>query len=119
MKKKVTIHTDGFEGFRKRSLERAKKLDRGELLSPEKIITLEKGLPSLTPARLRVFQEVKKQETSIASLAKSLNRPREAVSRDVSALKSFGIVNVREVPNPRHGRAVMVSAAARKIFLEL
>jgi hypothetical protein len=39
--KKLTIHTDGLEGFRKRPLERAKKLDRGELLEPEKILTFE------------------------------------------------------------------------------
>ncbi|HWF46340.1 MAG TPA: HTH domain-containing protein [Bryobacteraceae bacterium] len=117
--KKVTIHTDGFEGFRKRSLERAKKLDRRERLEPEKIITLEKGLPSLTPARLRVFRKVKEKEISITSLAKVLDRPREAVSRDVTALKSCGLVKVSEVPNPGHGRATVVSAAAKKILLEL
>jgi predicted transcriptional regulator len=117
--KKITIHTDGFEGFRKRSLERAKKLDRGELLESEKIITFEKGLPSLTPARLRVFRKVKEKEISITALAKVLGRPREAVSRDITALKSCGLVKVREVPNPGHGRAAMVSAAARKILLEL
>ena len=31
---KVTIHMDGFEGFRKRGLERARKLDKGESIEP-------------------------------------------------------------------------------------
>src|SRR5947209_20104058 len=38
--KTITIHTDGFEGFRKRALERARKLDRGEPIKPEHSITL-------------------------------------------------------------------------------
>ena len=117
--KKVTIYTDGFEGFRKRSIERAAKLDRGELLKPEKIITLEKGFASLTPARLRVFRKVKEKGISITALAKVLDRSRAAVSRDVTALKSCGLVKVREVPNPGHGSAAMVTAAAKKILLEL
>src|SRR5947209_11484468 len=107
--KKITIHTDGFEGFRKRSLERAKKLDRGELLESEKIITFEKGLPPLTPARIRVFRKVTEKEISITALAKVLHRPREAASRDIPALRPCGPGWVREAPNPAHGRAPMLS----------
>lgn len=33
---KVTIHADGFKGFKNAHLERTKKLDRGEFLEPEK-----------------------------------------------------------------------------------
>jgi predicted transcriptional regulator len=117
--KKVTIHTDGFEGFRKRSLERAKKLDRGELLEPEKILTFENAFKTLTRARIGVFRKVKEKEISITALAESLNRPREAVSRDVTALHSVGLVKLRNVANPGHGRIVMVSPVAKKIFVEL
>jgi len=117
--KKVTIHTDGFDGFRKRSLERARKLDRGEFLEPEKIITLESAFKTLTGARLRVFKKVKEREISITSLAESLKRPRESVSRDVKALESVGIVKLRVATNPGHGRVTMVAPAARKIWLEL
>lgn len=53
------------------------------------------------------------KEISITALATSLKRKREAVSRDVTALKNVGLVKVREVPNPGHGRAVMVSSAAK------
>lgn len=117
--RKATIHTDGFEGFRKRSLERARKLDRGELLEPEKIITVEDAHKTLTGARLRLFKKVKEKEISVPSLAKSLKRPREAVSRDVNALRSVGLVKVRQVPNPGHGRVTMVASSARKIWIEL
>jgi predicted transcriptional regulator len=117
--KKLTIRTDGLEGFRKRSLERARKLDRGELLEPEKILTFEKAFKTLTRARIGVFRKVKEKEISITALADSLNRPREAVSRDVTVLHSVGLVKLRQVSNPGHGRAVMVSPVAKKTFVEL
>lgn len=117
--KKLTIRTDGFEGFRKRSLERAKKLDRGELLEPEKVITFDKSFKVLSRARIGVFQKVKEKEITITALADSLSRPREAVSRDVAALHSVGLVKLRQVTNPGHGRVVMVSPVAKKTFVEL
>ena len=117
---KLTIHTDGFEGFRKRSLERARKLDRGELLQPEKIVTFESALKTLTRARVGVYRKVKEEESiSITALAGSLKRSREAVSRDVTALHSAGLIKLRNVSNPGHGRVVMVSPVARKILVEL
>ena len=117
--KKLTVRTDGFEGFRKRSLERAKKLDLGELLEPEKIITFENAFKTVTRARIGVYRKVKEKEISITALADSLNRPREAVSRDVTALHAVGLVKLRNVSNPGHGRLVMVSPAAKTIFVEL
>jgi predicted transcriptional regulator len=118
--KRITVHTDGFEGFRKRSLERARKLDRGELLEPEKILTFENAINTLTRARIGVYRKVKEKESiSITALAGCLKRPREAVSRDVTVLHSAGFVKVRNVSNPGHGRVVMVSPAAKKIFIEL
>ena len=120
MKRKITIHDDGFEGFRKRSLARGKKLDRGELLEPEKILTFDEAAwKALTRARISVYRKVKEKEVSMTALAESLNRPREAVSRDVTALSAAGIVKLRNVSNPGHGRVVMVSSAARRIFVEL
>jgi predicted transcriptional regulator len=119
--KKLTIHTDGFEGAQKRSLERARKLDKGEKLEPETSITIDaSSLKVFTPARLHVFRAVKgKDIISITSLAEMLKRPRESVSRDVKALKSVGLVKVTDVPNPGHGRVTMVSPAARKFLLEV
>ena len=117
--KKLTVHTDGFEGFRKRSLDRAKKLDCGEPLELQKILTVENASQVFTRSRISLYRKVKGKEMSITALADSLNRPREAVSRDVAALQSAGFVKLRSVSNPGHGRVVMVSPAAERIFVEL
>lgn len=117
---RVTIRTDGFDGFRKLSLARAQKLDRGELLQPEKILTLdESAFKTLTRARIGVYRKVKEKEISITALADSLDRPREAVSRDVTMLQSAGLVKLRKATNPGHGHVVMVSPVAEKVFVEL
>lgn len=119
--KKVTVHTDGFDGFRKRALDRARKLDRGESIAPEHSITLRpSAMRVLTDGRIRVFKCVRaKSEISISGLAAALNRPREAVSRDVTALRKIGLVNVKPVANPGHGRISMVTPLARKVLVEL
>ncbi len=65
------------------------------------------------------YRKVKDKEISITALADSLNRPRESVSRDVTILHSVGLVKLRNVSNPGHGRVVMVSPVAKKIFVEL
>lgn len=89
------------------------------MLEAEKILTFEKAFLTLTQARMGVFRKVKEKEISITALADSLNRRREAVSRDVTALHSIGLVKLRQVSNPGHGRIVMVSPVAKKTFVEL
>jgi predicted transcriptional regulator len=66
----------------------------------------------LTPARLDLFDAVKKRTVSIRDLAVALGRDVSAVRRDVSALEKFGIVQSKHVVNPGHGRVRMVSAPA-------
>jgi len=119
--KKVTIHTDGIEGFRKRALERARKLDRGEPIQPEHSITLgASAMKVLTGGRIRVFQCVRaKKEISVPSLATTLKRPREAVSRDITALRKIGLVDVKSVANPGHGRISMVRPLVRRVLVEV
>jgi predicted transcriptional regulator len=83
-------------------------------------LILENAFDTLTRARIGVYRKVKEKESiSITALAGTLKRPREAVSRDVTALRSAGLVKMRNVSNPGHGRVVMVSPAAKKIFVEL
>lgn len=117
---KVTVHADGFEGFRKRSLERARKLDRGERLMPEKIITFANPVEMakvLTPQRVRLFQRVKRKGTSVTELANGLKRDRSSVSRDVLVLESKGLVKTESVTNPGHGTVKIVTAAAKRLRL--
>ncbi|HLH04494.1 MAG TPA: hypothetical protein VKX25_17140 [Bryobacteraceae bacterium] len=119
--RKTVIHTDGFEGFRKRALERARKLDRGEVLQPKHSVTLQpSAMKVLTHGRIRVFKCVRaKNGVSISSLASTLKRPREAVSRDVTALRKIGLVDVKYVANAGHGRISMVTPLVHKVLVEV
>jgi len=115
---KVKVFTDGFEGHVRRSLERAAKMDRGQQLEPEKIITF--GDPMMmfqvmTAQRARLFQAARKKRLSISALAAELGRNRGSVTRDVNKLKQFGLVRLREQVNPGHGKVQIVEPVAKKI----
>ena len=112
---KTMIYTDGFEGWAKRAKERAKAMDEGRRIVPSRGITFESAAEMvrlLTPARLNLFETVKKQKVSIQDLARALGRDVSAVRRDVVALEKFGIVASQHVVNPGHGRVRMISAPA-------
>ena len=120
LKMRLTIHTDGLEGFRKRALELARKMDRGEKIQPEKGITFENPIEMakvLTPERIRLYQVVKKKQTSVTDLANGLKRDRSSVSRDVRLLELKGLLTTHQAPNPGHGRVKMVAAPAEKLML--
>ena len=117
---RLTIHSDGLEGFRRRSLELARKMDRGEKIQPEKSITFENPIEMakvLTPERIRLYQVVKRKETSVTKLANGLKRDRSSVSRDVRMLELKGLLTTHEAPNPGHGRIKMVVAPAKRLTL--
>ena len=117
---RLTIHTDGLEGFRRRSMELARKMDRGEKIQPEKSITFENPIEMakvLTPERIRLYQVVKRRETSVTDLAHGLKRDRSSVSRDVRLLEMKGLVTTRQVANPGHGRVKLVTAPVEKLTL--
>ena len=112
---KIKIRTDGFEGWAKRARARAKAMDRGRPFPPSRGITFESAADMvrlLTPARLNLFETVKKKTLPIQELAEMLGRDVSAVRRDVVALEKFGIVTSRHVTNPGHGRVRMISAPA-------
>lgn len=117
---KLTIHSDGFEGYAKRALVRAGKLDRHEPIKPEITITFENPLAMvevLTAERLRLFQEVKTKASSISALAVALKRDPKSVRRDVVKLARAGVVRTREEINPGHGRVKIVEPVAREYRL--
>ena len=112
---KTRVYTDGFDGWAKRARTRTKAMDEGREFPASKGITFENAAEMvrlLTPARLNLFQAVKKQTVSVKDLAASLGRDASAVRRDVVALERFGIVYSQQVANPGHGRVRMVSAPA-------
>ncbi len=117
---KLTIHTDGFEGWEKRSRERARKMDRGERITPSRAITFESPismLEVLTPERMRMVEVARQQPYTMTGLAAALGRDPKSVRRDVAKLSQYGVLRTREQVNPGHGRVKIVEPVAQKIEL--
>jgi predicted transcriptional regulator len=117
---KLKINTDGFEGYAKRAVARARKLDRREPIKPEIIITFDNPLAMLevlTAERIRLVQKVRTKSASISALAAALGRDPKSVRRDVLKLERAGVVRTREQINPGHGRVKVVEPVARECQL--
>ena len=108
---KTPIGVEGFDEVMNGSVDRAAKLDRGEAVSAERCVmfeTAEDLVGYLTPQRLRLIRMVRERPLSISALAASLERDRGAVSRDVRALRMAGLIRVKMVVNPGHGKVHLV-----------
>jgi predicted transcriptional regulator len=117
---RVAVSAGTVEAFIGRSLERARKIDRGEKLPPEITMTFED--PSdlarvLSTERVRVLRAVRAKPAAVSELAATLRRDRKAVKRDVALLESFGLVSGREEINPGHGRRRIIEPRAAKYQL--
>jgi predicted transcriptional regulator len=118
---KTKVFFDGFEGHVRRSLERARRREKGERLEAERIITFEDPLQMiecLTVQRIRLCQVVRKKRLSISALAE-LGRNRGSVTRDVNKLKKFGLLRLREEVNPGHGVVQIVEPVAEKFEMRI
>jgi predicted transcriptional regulator len=116
---RVRVVTDGVEGFFSRAREHARKLDRGEKLEPELVISFEDAsemMKVLSAERLRLLR-ASKIATPVSVLAGTLKRNARAVSRDIDLLESFGLLRTRYVPNPGHGRRRIVESSAKRYQL--
>jgi len=117
---RLKINADGFEGYAKRALARARRLDRRERIKPEVTISFENPLAMvevLTAERLRLVQQIRRKSLSISALAASLRRDPKSVRRDVLKLERAGVVRTREEVNAGHGRAKIVEPVAREYRL--
>ena len=117
---KVTVHSDGFEGYKKRTLARSKKLARREKIQPEAIITFESPLAMLqvlTAERIRLCEVARRQPFSISALAGELKRDPKSVRRDVLKLEQVGVLRTREEINPGHGKLRIVEPVAERFEL--
>ena len=113
----MKIGADSAEGFFKRSLERARKLDRGEKLLAEMRVTFENPadlMRAVTAKRVELISAIRKQPAALSELAQTLKRDRAAVDRDVKVLVSLGLVKTVWQPNPGHGRKKIVQPLASK-----
>jgi predicted transcriptional regulator len=116
----VTVSSGTVEAFVGRSLERARKMDRGEKLPSEISMTFEDPadlVRVLSAERVRVIHAVREKPAPVSELAVTLRRDRKAVKRDVSLLESFGLVSGREEINPGHGRRRIIEPRAAKYQL--
>ncbi len=117
---RVTVSSGTVGTFIGRSLERARRMDRGEKLPSEITLTFEDPsdlVRALSAERVRVLHAVRKRPAPVSELAATLSRDRKAVKRDVSILESFGLVNAREEINPGHGRRRIIEPRAAKYQL--
>lgn len=117
---RVTVSSGSVEAFAGRSLERARRLDRGEKPAPEITMTFEDPadlVRVLSAERVRVIHAVREKPAPVSELAVTLRRDRKAVKRDVALLESFGLVNSREEINPGHGRKRVIEPRAAKYQL--
>ena len=117
---RVTVSSGTVDAFVGRSLERARKMDRGEKLPSEISMTFEDPadlVRVLSAERVRVIHAVRERPAPVSELAVTLRRDRKAVKRDVSLLESFGLVSGREEINPGHGRRRIIEPRAAKYQL--
>lgn len=118
--KHLKVSTGTAEAFLARSVDRARKLDRGEKLPAELRLTFEDPadlLRALTVQRVRVLHAVRKRPAPVSDLANVLKRDRTAVKRDVKILTSLGLLKSHEETNPGHGRRRIVEPLASKYEL--
>ena len=118
-KTKVRVVNEGIEEFFGRAREDARKLDRGQRLEPELVISFEDAnemMKVLSAQRLRLLR-ASRTATPVSVLADNLKRNARAVSRDVDLLESFGLLRTHYVPNPGHGRRRIVEPSAKKYQL--
>ena len=117
---RVTVSSGSAGAFIGRSLERARKMDRGEKLPSEMTMTFEDPadlVRVLSAERVRVIHAIRKKPAPVLELAATLRRDRKAVKRDVTLLEFFGLVNAREEINPSHGRKRIIEPRAAKYQL--
>jgi predicted transcriptional regulator len=117
---KIRIGVESIDRFFSRMRTKARRLDRGERPEPGLTLSFEDPadfLEVITPARVRLLQEIDRRAVAIFALATALSRDPSAVRRDVALLESKQLVRTRKVPNPGHGTRTLVERAAASIEL--
>lgn len=122
MAKRMRISIGTEEDFFARGKKIARLADQGREIPETFEITFGDPIDAvrlLTPARIGIFQAVKKEPGSITSIAARLGRDRSAVKRDVDVLEAAGFVVVDVMPNAGHGVHKIVRAKAKQVDVHL
>jgi predicted transcriptional regulator len=124
MKRKISVivDKDGAEGFFRRARAHARALDAGDELPNEAVIAFEDPadmMKMLTSTRMQLLASLREGgATRIADLAQKLGRDKRAVSRDVSAMRQYGLLLTTYVTNAGHGRNLVVMPSAKRLELK-
>lgn len=115
---KAVIRTDDMDAFFARARNTARLADQG--LNLESTFTLSFEDPQeitslLSKQRYRLISEILKQPKTISELAKSLDRDRSSIARDIRLLEKTGLVVSERLTKPGHGTQKLVRTIAPKI----
>ncbi len=100
----------------------AKLADQGKAIPREHIIAFEDPEDMarlITTAKLALFREVRHSPGSITELSERLHRDRSAVKRDIDELEKAGLIEVKDMPLPGHGRKKEVRTVAEQVLLAI
>ncbi len=118
---KIVIKTGTVDEFFAGTRKMMQALDRKEILSGTSTIMFEDTLDMLkflSPKRMEVYTAIKKHPDSITNIAKSIERNRSSVSKDIKELLRAGIVKIDSIINPGHGRVKVVKPAYPNVILQ-
>lgn len=104
MSRKIRVEITPRKEAWKELLEVARKIDRGEDISYEKLVfdSYEAFRRVMTPERLKILHVIREEEPkSIYELAKLLGRDRRNVIKDLEILEMLGLVEFEE---EKHGK---------------
>ena len=117
---KTRFVQESFESMTERSVARARKLDAGEPIEPENIISFEDPLDLLellSVERIRLLKAARGHALPVDELARRLGRPRPSVMRDIKRLEALGVLERRKEPNPGHGQRTLVQTVGERFEL--
>jgi len=118
---KIVIKTGTVDEFFANAKKMMQALDRKEVLSGTSTIIFEDTLDMLkflSPKRMEVYAAIKKHPDSITNIAKSIERNRSSVSKDIKELLRAGMVKVDSIINPGHGRSKIVKLIYPQVILQ-
>ena len=116
----IRVGVELMDSFFSRMKDNARKLDRGRAVEPGFHVSFEDPadfLEVITPARVRLLQEISVEPVTLSALALALARDPSAVRRDVALLESQCLVTTSKVSNSGHGKHTVVKRVATRIEL--
>ncbi len=117
----VVISTGTSKEFFNRVRKVMQSIDKGTPIQASHTITFEDPkdmLHFLNESKIKLINVIRQQPDSITNIAIKANRSRVAVSRDIKEMAMYGLVQIRDVINPGHGRQKIIELEANQLKLE-